>query len=65
MGGDKKIEIQSVSNYCGVDRLSPEKYELSQGTMPGAPSCPFVHRPGRIGFDKEEMKIMRVTKSVL
>ena len=44
--------------------LSPDRYELRKGTLPDAPPCPFGHRFKWIGFDKTEMKYVRVTKSV-
>lgn len=47
-----------------VYNLTPDRYELRKGTRPDAPPCPFGHRFKWIGFDKKEMKYVRVTKSV-
>ena len=47
-----------------VFSLAPERFELRKGTLPDAPPCPFGHRFKWIGFDKAEMKYVRVTKSV-
>lgn len=45
-------------------KLNPNRYEIRKGTLPDAPPCPFGHRFKWIGYDKEEMKYVRVTKSV-
>jgi len=44
--------------------LSPTRYELRQGTLADAPSCPYGNRFEWIGYDKKEMKYVRFTKSV-
>ncbi|MFT4535356.1 MAG: hypothetical protein ACJA1A_001933 [Saprospiraceae bacterium] len=44
--------------------LRPGRYEIRKGTFPDAPPCPFGHRFKWIGYDMEEMKYVRVTKSV-
>ena len=58
----KKYNIPVIT--AEVYNLSPERYELRKGTLPDAPPCPFGHRFKWIGFDKNEMKYVRVTKSV-
>ena len=47
-----------------VFNLSPERYELRKGTLPDAPPCPYGHRYKWIGYDKKELKYVRVTTSV-
>ena len=44
--------------------LFPDRYELRKGTQSDAPLCPFGNQFEWIGFDKEEMKYVRFTKSV-
>ena len=45
-------------------KVNPSRYEIRKGTLPDAPPCPFGHRFKWIGYDKEEMAYVRVTKSV-
>lgn len=44
--------------------LFPDRYELRKGTQSDTPLCPFGNQFEWIGFDKEEMKYVRFTKSV-
>lgn len=53
----------SVTNGS-LFRPSPERYELSKGTEADAPSFSFGSRYQWIGFDKEEIPYVRMTKSV-
>lgn len=59
---NQKYNLPVIS--AEVYNLTPDRYELRQGTLPDAPPCPFGHRFKWIGFDKGEMKYVRVTKSV-
>lgn len=43
---------------------SPDRFELRKGTHPDAPPCPYGNQFKWIGFDKQEKKYIRVTKSV-
>ena len=54
------IPVVSAELY----NLNPIRYELRKGSAPGAPPCPYGHQFKWIGYDKEEMKYVRVTKSV-
>ena len=44
--------------------LSPNQYELRQGTTDGAPLCPYGNHYQWIGYDKQAKEYVRFTKSV-
>ncbi len=62
------VEIKRKYNLpvitASVYHLFPDRYELRSGSRPDAPPCPYGHRFKWIGYDKKEMKYVRVTKSV-
>ena len=44
--------------------LCPTRYELRNGTLADTPLCLYGNMFNWIGYDKEEMKYVRFTKSV-
>lgn len=60
----EKIKYNLSVITAEVFNLSPDRYELRKGTLPDAPPCPYGHRFKWIGYDKQEMQYVRVTKSV-
>ena len=58
----KKYNLDLIT--AEIFNLSPERYELRKGSMPDAPLCPFGNRFEWIGFDKQQSKYVRLTKSV-
>ena len=44
--------------------LMPERYELRNGNLPDAPPCPYGNSYKWIGYDKENRRYVKVTKSV-
>lgn len=58
----RKYNLSVITS--NVYNLNPDRYEIRKGTLPDAPPCPFGHRFKWIGYDKEEMKYVRVTKSI-
>lgn len=61
---EEKIKYNLSVITAEVFDISPKRYELRKGTLPDAPPCPYGHQFKWIGYDKKEMKYVRVTTSV-
>ena len=56
----KNLDVIDAYNF----QLNPARYELRSGIPLDAPSCPYGGRFKWIGYDLEEKRYVRVTKSV-
>ena len=54
------MQVVSAAEY----QVDPLRYELRKGSEPDAPPCPFGNRYDYIGYDRQEMRYVRFTKSV-
>jgi len=54
------MEIINANLYS----LKPERYTLVSGSITNAPKCPFGNIKKWVGFDLQEKKYVRFTKSV-
>ena len=43
---------------------NPARYTIVSGAIDGAPKCPFGNKQQWVGFDLEQKKYIRFTKSV-
>lgn len=43
-------------------KKNPHRYELSAGSVEGAPACPYGNKYQWIGFDKEKNEYVRFSK---
>lgn len=56
------MEIKKVNMEQFMDL--PDRYTLVDGSLEGAPLCPYGNQYQWIGFDIEEKEYVRFTKSV-
>ncbi|NUY81462.1 hypothetical protein HUK80_11185 [Flavobacterium sp. MAH-1] len=56
--------MQTKKVDSGIFDADPTRFTLVEGSTPGAPLCPYGNHFSLVGYDNQEKKFVRYTKSV-